>query len=121
MGVDYYICQHCNETFPDCGPHGNCGKAHFLCGSCMDKLPEYEENDYGEIPMSVCPVCIAGGNIYQRFDAVEDERNRLLAFSREAARFVGCVTSSPIDAEIEVKSLCDLLPSIQHILDKDKP
>ena len=44
MGIDYYACQLCSNTFPDCGEYDTCGccGSHF-CKSCGEK----QEKRYG--------------------------------------------------------------------------
>ena len=33
MGVDFYVCRACDETFPDCGPYVRCeGCGKPYCG-----------------------------------------------------------------------------------------
>lgn len=68
MGVDWYPCAVCNETFPDCGPHGNCE----ICGSmfCRQCDPgRIHEEDYvdddgntdskalDQARLDACPLC----------------------------------------------------------------
>ncbi len=68
MGVDWYPCSDCGETFPDCGSYVSCGS----CGSmfhdqCADDLREEfgtvsEDmgsgwNDYGEDALRSCAEC----------------------------------------------------------------
>ena len=38
MGVDFYVCRACDETFPDCGAYVCCeGCGHLYCGDeCAD-------------------------------------------------------------------------------------
>jgi hypothetical protein len=38
MGVDFYVCRACDETFPDCGPYVRCeGCGKPYCGDeCAD-------------------------------------------------------------------------------------
>jgi len=51
MGVDYLVCDHCERTFADCGPHHNfqiVGLDDYMaCGCCEEKVrymlkPEHE-------------------------------------------------------------------------------
>ena len=36
MGVDYYLCVQCQETFPDCDEYTTCYSCeHDLCSNCM--------------------------------------------------------------------------------------
>lgn len=48
MGVDYYACQNCGRTFPDCGNYFSC----YTCDSryCSDECggKEYVPEDPGE-------------------------------------------------------------------------
>lgn len=63
MGVDYYPCQRCGETFPNCGWYIRCNDE---CGMvwCSDRCAEKDgfirddevENEYGESPCS-CKYC----------------------------------------------------------------
>lgn len=49
LGVDYYSCKNCEETFPDCGHYGHCSKCETMfCGNCYDKFVK----TYGEIDKS---------------------------------------------------------------------
>ena len=51
MGVDWYPCRVCNETFPDCGDYTYCMCSAMLCTSCGDdmkkKYGEIETEEYG--------------------------------------------------------------------------
>lgn len=63
MGVDWFPCDNCDETFPDAGPYALCedcsGK---LCCKCMKKLSirdtmvakieNYDPDEYSQ-----CPFC----------------------------------------------------------------
>lgn len=66
MGVDFYICHYCQETFPDCGSYTHCGNCynHWCSDECAEKegwiLPE-DSDDYED---STCSFC--------RREAVED-------------------------------------------------
>lgn len=41
MGVDWYACPSCRETYPDCGHHGTCiGCEQTYCGGCFDDFAE---------------------------------------------------------------------------------
>lgn len=37
MGVDFYSCHYCDETFPDCGDYFSCDCGHHYCDyTCGD-------------------------------------------------------------------------------------
>jgi len=68
MGVDWYSCEICGDTFPDCGPHEYCGKCESAIGPCcMDeqfkKYGTSEDQDaidgYGETCLAECDECTA--------------------------------------------------------------
>lgn len=41
MGVDWYACPSCEETYPDCGHHGTCISCEqTYCGGCFDEFAE---------------------------------------------------------------------------------
>lgn len=58
MGVDYYACSHCGDTFPDAGYHVSCecGK-HWDSDECAesDGFRSEELDDYEEI--RTCSYC----------------------------------------------------------------
>lgn len=70
MGVDWYSCDKCGESYPDCGDHACCEAGHGLCGCCMpdDSYELTAEND-GELPKAHCPVCSAGGTTEEIYRA----------------------------------------------------
>ena len=38
MGIDYYVCSVCGDTFPDCGEYYTCSCGrHYCCQSCADE------------------------------------------------------------------------------------
>lgn len=91
MGIDYYSCDICGCTFPDCGDFAVCVKHHHI-GPCH--LPfgwddEDNRTDDGELNAELCPVCKAGGTELERLRievaklrdelAVEKARPRLSA------------------------------------------
>ena len=71
MGVDYYVCDHCRETFPDCGRYDSFEAGHMICDRCTRHVvpwtPAGEDDDSdgttddGELLSSRCPVCVGGG------------------------------------------------------------
>lgn len=64
MGVDFYACNNCGETFPDCGSYFHCDCGATFCSSECGKheYKEYsdddidDENDYEE-EISTCIYC----------------------------------------------------------------
>ncbi len=53
MGVDFYACDRCHETFPDCGPYAICNEcSNRLCDYCMNELKIYNHSMDEE-----CPFC----------------------------------------------------------------
>ena len=71
MGVDYYVCDHCGKTFPDCMGYDRCEAGHRICDKCTRHILPREHGDDtdkydgltedGELPSVRCPVCILGG------------------------------------------------------------
>lgn len=69
MGVDFYPCSECGETFCDVGPYASCDDCgEMLCESCMNKYDiggrmaniaaheeDYEDDEDDEY--SQCPFC----------------------------------------------------------------
>jgi len=51
MGVDWYPCSICNETFPDCGDYSQCICEDQLCTRCGKKMiakyGSIQTEDYG--------------------------------------------------------------------------
>ena len=60
MGIDYYPCGFCNETFPDCGIYGHCKCEDMLCQYCWEKFRkkygEEKNDDYGIVSLQ-CDTC----------------------------------------------------------------
>lgn len=64
MGVDFYICQRCKDTFPDCGPYEsceNCGRhwcssEYTECASKDGFVQSDETDEYGSYETS-CNFC----------------------------------------------------------------
>jgi hypothetical protein len=59
MGVDWYSCRNCGDTFPDCGPHESCECGeHWCCSSCAEEdginYKYDEEDDYETISCNYC-------------------------------------------------------------------
>ncbi|AKC02697.1 hypothetical protein CPT_Stills69 [Bacillus phage Stills] len=42
MGVDYYACKSCEDTFPDCGYHVSCECGHHWCSDDCAEGDGYE-------------------------------------------------------------------------------
>jgi len=73
MGVDYYYCRVCKETYPDCGDNQiyeceSCGEG--LCEECLKKDNDFSKlkywsydsepgiaNEDGNILKEFCPLC----------------------------------------------------------------
>ena len=67
MGVDFYPCSNCGETFPDCGEYHICDQEHILCSYCMRNVPEARETDDNNwFDSRYCPTCAKGGSERQR-------------------------------------------------------
>jgi hypothetical protein len=47
MGVDFYTCENCGRTFPDCGPYFSCYScsARFCSNECGVKQVEDDESE----------------------------------------------------------------------------
>jgi hypothetical protein len=60
MSIDYYPCDACGDTFPDCGHYGNCACEKMYCGDCFDEFcKKYGTKDdewYGTVSKQ-CPDC----------------------------------------------------------------
>jgi len=74
MGVDFYACENCGETYADCGDYFSCDcGCNFCsteCGKYESREPteeEREENDYDEYEeIKSCIFC--------RYEAVTDRQ-----------------------------------------------
>jgi hypothetical protein len=61
MGVDFWICHFCHDTFPDCGDYTRCNtcELHWCSGSCAEAegyIMSEDEDEYGEA-MTSCDFC----------------------------------------------------------------
>ena len=57
MGVDYYSCHECGDTFPDCGNYYPCDCGFsYCCEECADKETTEPENDDDE-GINTCKYC----------------------------------------------------------------
>lgn len=87
MGVDFYTCQNCGETYPDCGPTAGCEKGHYLGPCCFPNhahyWPEEQENEDGEVLEEFCPVCQDGGSTEEKLKKAEKDLKQAL---KESAR-----------------------------------
>jgi hypothetical protein len=70
MGVDFYPCKKCGETYCDCGDMLNycegCGE--YICTNCLVKPAEYDEQT-GEMKLECCPYC--SGTVIHNDDLLE--------------------------------------------------
>ena len=67
MGVDFYACSICGDTFPDCGHYGTCANCEErICSFCNDKQEEKygtveEDSDdavyFGDSALLECDLC----------------------------------------------------------------
>lgn len=61
MGVDFYTCDDCHDTFPDCGSYFGCDYCNnMLCDECARKhkagfYADFEDGDDGSD--GHCPFC----------------------------------------------------------------
>jgi hypothetical protein len=64
MGVDFYSCSNCRETFPDCGYYFTCSQCeHMFCSNdcggreyVKDENGEHKTSRYGE-ELTSCILC----------------------------------------------------------------
>jgi len=58
MGVDYLVCDHCGDTFPDCGEWYicKCGRDFDSCGK--EFLEKYGEDPEGNYSLAGCDYCL---------------------------------------------------------------
>jgi hypothetical protein len=61
MGVDFWICHFCKDTFPDCGDYTRCNtcEIHWCSDDCAIEegwIDSEEEDDYGN-SSSTCSFC----------------------------------------------------------------
>jgi len=60
MGVDWFSCSACDDTFNDCGPYGWCVCEDRLCGDCLfafkEKYGTVDTVGYGEV-CNGCDTC----------------------------------------------------------------
>lgn len=66
MGVDWYTCANCRETYPDCGYCWTCTQGHGIGPCCLDERKEYERDEDGYITPQDCPCCVKGGTPIER-------------------------------------------------------
>jgi hypothetical protein len=56
MGVDFYACENCADTFPDCGPHYHCECGRVYCSEeCADA--KYNVDEDGDEEDQTCAHC----------------------------------------------------------------
>ena len=90
MGVDYYSCKNCSETFPDCGEYVSCECGEHWCDNDCAEADEYMQSEcklgyevyddcpqYGdECDKDTCEGCenyIKGGCKYCREEDFDDD------------------------------------------------
>lgn len=67
MSIDFYVCDKCGETFPDCSEYTYCEDCNGnLCGDCSKEI-----GNYIYMNKEICPFC--------RKDIITD--NMLLHFA----------------------------------------
>ena len=59
MGVDYEVCENCQDTFPDCGDYVMCGCGKRWCSDSCAEADGYErkydeEENHEEMSCSYC-------------------------------------------------------------------
>lgn len=99
MGVDYYTCENCGETFPDCGTYAKCEHGHHIGPCCFPKVhgkylrawPEdqtiEDHPDYGHcVKEAHCPVCAKGGNDAQKLRKSESDLSAAVKRAEDAER-----------------------------------
>lgn len=84
MGVDWYPCGICKETFCDAGQYYNCAKCEgYICEDCYSKqLKKYkkvktgseEADNWGDDSTRECDVC-----------SVKNKANRIQELKRQLA------------------------------------
>lgn len=64
MGVDFFTCSRCNDTFPDCGPYKQCGYpcGRVWCSSGYDNCAELDgyivaEKEDEDVENKSCSYC----------------------------------------------------------------
>lgn len=86
MGVDWYSCVICGETFPDCGTYYNCACGCKICSHCYgDQLEKYgtvDENsedadNFGDEALKKCDDCV---NYENREELLKDLKARLIEY-----------------------------------------
>jgi hypothetical protein len=46
MGVDYYACNNCGDTFPDCGYYVSCECGQHWCSESCAEADGHKKEDY---------------------------------------------------------------------------
>lgn len=58
MGVDYYSCHECGDTFPDCGYYFSCDCGeHYCSDECGEKDCEESEDEGNDQEVVTCKYC----------------------------------------------------------------
>jgi len=91
MGVDFLVCDHCGETFCDCGTYYicSCGRKFDECGD--DFLEKYGEDPEGDYSLAGCDYCLGdlvddGTLIEYLLDKVKMTREEIVKEINELCR-----------------------------------
>jgi hypothetical protein len=59
MGVDYYSCHGCGDTFPDCGEYFSCDGCgnHYCSEECGERQIDDGDDEGDDTPESTCKYC----------------------------------------------------------------
>ena len=60
MGIDYYVCDVCGETFPDCGEYYTCECGRLYCSeecATSDEVEDYPDDVDGDYNFESCKYC----------------------------------------------------------------
>lgn len=68
MGVDFYTCANCKDTFPDCGSYFRCECGEVFCSTKCGQRDDGEPEDETIEDWEECITCM-----FCRFENVPDE------------------------------------------------